>query len=120
MARYEVTIPGWRPAFTNELMGRHFGTIAGRKNRDVRQLAVARLVSGAPVATGRRRVSLAISGRYSTFPDPDAPEKSFFDALKRSGWIVDDGAEWLDFDWPPRFVRGPKQTTIIVEDAADG
>lgn len=115
MALYRIEIPSWRPALANELVGYHHRTIAGRKRRDFEQVHRACLAFGVPKAEGKRRVEIVIAGRYSTFPDPDAPLKSTLDALKRAGAIVDDSAELCTWE-VPRFERGPKGTVIILED----
>lgn len=113
---YRLEIPGWRPALANELMGDH-RRAARLKRADVAQVLAACLAFGVPPATGKRRVGFTISGRYSTFPDPDAPLKSGLDALKRAGAIVDDSAEWCEWSIPT-FARGPKGTVITLEDVA--
>jgi hypothetical protein len=76
----------------------------------------AALAFGVPGAVGRRRLRLTIRGRFGAFPDDTAPLKSLWDALKRSGLILDDSREWLEFVWPPTYERGGKETVIELED----
>lgn len=112
---WTLDIPGWRPTLANELMTAHHMKAAGMKRKDADQIMTAMLVYGVPKAEGPRRVAIHIRGRYSRFPDPDAPLKSFLDALKTAGAIVDDdGARCV---WSvPTFERGPKSTLITLED----
>jgi hypothetical protein len=114
--KWVMEIPGWRPALDNELMRCHWRKKHGLKKRDVGQIAFAALAYGVPRATMRRRVTLTIRQAIGPFPDDTAPLKSFWDALKRNGLIVDDSREWLEFVWPPTFIRGPKGTIIELED----
>lgn len=111
---WTIEIPGWRPTLASE-MKCHPMKAARLKKRDAEQMLNARLAFGVPPATGPRRVRFVITGRYSTFPDPDAPLKSGLDALKRAMLIVDDSAEWCDWE-KPEYRRGPKGTVIVIED----
>jgi hypothetical protein len=111
---WRLEIPGWRPALANELRG-HPMKAARLKRRDADQVIRARVAYGVPKARGLRRVLFIISGRYSRFPDPDGPLKSGLDALKRAELIVDDSAEWCEWQ-VPKFERGPKGTLILLQD----
>jgi hypothetical protein len=86
-----------------------------RKKKDAERVAIAKLVYGVPAATGPRRVSVEIGGRYGRKPDPLAPFKSLLDALTRCGLLVDDDTRYCVPE-PARYVRGPKGTVIVLED----
>lgn len=111
---YRMEIPGWAPTLDNQLRG-NVMAVHLRKKADVEQVARAKLVYGVPKATGPRRVSVEISGRYGRKPDPLAPFKSLLDALTRCGLLVDDDTRYCVPE-PARYVRGPKGTVIILED----
>jgi hypothetical protein len=112
--RWEVVVHDWRPAFASELKC-HPMKAARLKKRDAGQVLAACVLGGVTRARRPRRVAFLIANRYGNFPDPDAPLKSGLDALKTAGAIVDDSAEWCDWD-KPRFERGALRTTIIIED----
>jgi len=110
-------IPGWQPVLANQLMG-HWAAAARLKRRDVQQVARAKIVHGVPDAKGKRIVRIEIArsvgGRW---PDVDAPLKSTLDALVQCRLLVDDSAKWCEWE-RPTFVRGPKATTITIEEAS--
>jgi hypothetical protein len=113
--RIVLTIDGWRPTLANELK-RHPFVAAGAKKRDADLLTLIAQSQRLPRAVGKRRLSVVIRNRFGRLPDHDAPLKSLFDALVQAQLLVDDSDEWLDFEWPPRYVRGPLQTVIRLED----
>lgn len=114
--RWTLTISGWRPTLDNQLIYKPWYKARALKRRDARVIAAAALVHGVPKATVRRRLTLTISQPTGTFPDDTAPLKSLWDALVKAGLLVDDSREWLEMVWPPTFVRGPRSTTIVLED----
>lgn len=114
-ATYRIVIMGWRPAYANELMSGHWAKAGRLKAKDAHQLTVAKLVNKIPDATGKRRLSLTISRNKGRVPDADAPLKSFLDAAKRSGLIIDDSRDWCEWT-PAQFVTGPPGTVIVIED----
>lgn len=113
--RWTMEIPGWRPAFASELKCHPFKA-ARLKKRDAHMLQQACLAFGVLPAFTRRRVTLTIANAYSSFPDDDAPWKSFLDALKQAEALVDDSRQWCEVVHPPTYERGPKRTTITLED----
>ena len=114
MGRYVMDIPGWRPTLDNRLRGNVFAAHARKKN-DFLKVANAGLALRVPPATGPRRVSVTIAVPRGKFPDPLAPYKSLLDALKRNGLLVDDDGKHC-LPEPAVYVRGPKATTIVLED----
>jgi hypothetical protein len=60
-------------------------------------------------------VRATITAPFRRLPDPDAPLKSLLDGLVTAGLIVDDSARWVEWSCPV-FERGPKATTIILEE----
>lgn len=114
--RWVMVVPGWRPTLDNDLIYRPRWVASSRKRRDTEVVARAALAYGVPRAAGKRRLTLTIRGRYSTFPDDSAPLKSLWDALVKAELLVDDSREWLEFVWPPTFERGKKETVIALED----
>jgi hypothetical protein len=109
-----VTIPGWRPALLNELMGRHPHAVARRKRVDRDLVAGYCRLAELPGAAGRRRVSLVITlGPRGRECDPDAPWKSLLDALVQAGALVDDSADWCELGTVAH-ARGPSLATAIT------
>lgn len=115
MMIYEITIPNWRPPLTNELLTKHWSQAARMKSGAAQMIAAYLQKAKVPGATGKRKVEIHITQIKGRFPDPDAPHKSVHDALTRTGYLMDDSQEWLDFT-PARYSRGKKSTTIRIED----
>lgn len=113
--RWELEIPGWTPTLDNALKRMPIQAHRLKKN-DARTLAKAAIVFGVPAAFTRRRVTLELRNRYSTFPDDPAPLKSCLDACKTAGLIVNDSRKWCELVYPPTFLRGEKRTRIVLED----
>lgn len=114
---YTVTIPYWKPASVNRLINAHWTTGSRAKLEAVQMIATYLYKSGVPKATGRRKVDISItqSGRGRTL-DPDNLCKVVFDALKSTGYIIDDSSKWLDYT-PPVITRGKvTETTITLTD----
>jgi hypothetical protein len=116
--RYELHIPGWRPALDNELFRLHWSRRLSRKRHDAQVLATAALALGVPRATGPRRLGVTIYGRYhrGAVPDDPAPYKSLLDGLVHAGLLVDDSAEYLELVWPPHYLPGPRATHLTLEE----
>jgi Holliday junction resolvase RusA-like endonuclease len=112
---WTLEIPGWRPVLASELKC-HPLRAARLKKRDVRAVMDASVILGIPPAFTRRRVTLAITNHFTTYPDDDAPWKSTLDALKVAGMLVDDSREWCEVVYPPVYMRGEKGTVITLED----
>lgn len=119
--RWIIRLPGYRPKFDNQLIGRHPMMIHRLKRRDALMMDKARLAFAVPQASiYRRRVTLTIVDRFRRLPDDAAPLKSFCDALTNAGLIVDDSRQWLEMVFPPTFIRGAaRETTIVIEDLVD-
>ena len=120
MARYEITIEDWQPATVNELMASVKQRIRlKRRDRAFINLYV-KVRGGVPAATGKRRVGLRLTmQKGQRRPDVDANHKSFLDALKYCGLIVDDGPLWLEItpvEFDPVRLDGHFLTTITLED----
>ncbi len=92
MSVFEVFIPLWHPATFNEMKRTgHWAGAQRLKNRDFAMVNAYRLRYGLPKATGKRRIYLHIVRKpRQQAADIDAHSKSFLDALKRSGLILDD------------------------------
>lgn len=118
MATYILTIPGWHPSKVNEYRNRHWSVGARMRKRAEIHLATAALVGSVPRATTPRRVKLVLSGwaRGGPFPDRDAHEKHFLDAMCACGLLVDDSPRWLVGRVEVEYQRGRKETTVILED----
>jgi len=112
---FSVTIPDWRPARINSLVGVHWAVAAKRKKLDRNLLSV--YFQGKPKATTKRRVRLHIilTGRQKE-ADPDAQYKSLLDGLVKCGMLVDDSNQWCEITTPTydRALQG--STTIMLED----
>jgi hypothetical protein len=113
---YRIEIPGWVPTPLNQLMG-HWRGRWGRKKQDKAMVLVHAWKAGIPLATGRRRVSLAI-----TLPpgqrrwDPDCFWKSCNDALVAARLLVDDSPKWCELGTVSYERTGTLSTVIILED----
>lgn len=117
--KYTVTIPNWTPPSVNRLLNVHWATGSRIKAGASQMIAAYCTYAKVPLADGKRRVSMHItkSGR-GRLPDSDNLAKITFDALKTTGYIVDDSQKWLEYE-PPVIVRGDKtQTVITLEDMA--
>jgi hypothetical protein len=114
--RHFLRLPGWTPAPLNSLIGCHWGTRSRRKRADREVVALEALAQGIPRATGRRRVSLVVTGwPTGRLPDADGLLKSTLDALVHAGLLVDDAPAWCELG-AVEVCRGPRGTTIVLED----
>ncbi len=116
--RYTLTIANWNPPTLNATLGRHWRKAHKAKVDTANLLAAEALNQGVPKATGKRRVSLRVSGwaRGGRLPDGDSMDKCFLDAAVRSGLLTDDDAKGLDGRMTVVIERGPKFTEITLED----
>jgi hypothetical protein len=91
---------------------------AKKRDREViRELLVGRI----PPATGRRKVSLLVTKKSRRgIRDGQNMLKSFLDAMKMTGLLVDDDEDRLDYTKPRievnREMERPIQSTITIED----
>lgn len=115
--KHRIEIPNWLPASVNGLMrmDRH------KRNRvlssDAQMVAGYALQADLPHAAGKRRVTLTFAapgGRGAKTGDADNRQKSCLDALVKCGALVDDSPAWVEV--VVCCVRGPKSTTIELED----
>lgn len=111
-----MTINGFTPTRDNQLIYVHWATARRLKRHDADVIARAAVALAIPRATGRRRVTLMVRSRFRRLPDDTAYLKSFLDALVKAGLLVDDSREWMELTFPPTYLKGPKQTTITLED----
>lgn len=113
--RFQLVIPGWRPARTNELLSNRFK--AGRlKKRDRTRIAYYARSQGIPKAKGKRRITLRITleGRQRKV-DQDGYWKSTLDACVKAGLLIDDQEQWVEL-MPLEYDSGESKTIIILED----
>jgi hypothetical protein len=95
------------PVNLNDTVGRHW-SVKDKKLKSVTDvLAVQAAVSGVPKVTAAapevRRVSAAFTGwpdPRRRLPDPDNLMKYFLDAMVAAGLLVDDAADWCQWDRP--------------------
>ena len=113
--KWTLVIPGFTPTRDNQLIYVHWATARRLKRHDANVIARAAVAYGVPKATGRRRVTLTVQSRFRRLPDDTAYLKSALDGLVHAGLLVDDSREWMDLTWPPEYLKGPKQTTIELE-----
>ena len=117
--RWEVVIPGWRPATANQLLGCHWGKAARMKAHDRQLIAVYTVLAGVPKASGKRRLSLRI-----TLPkgqrrwDIDALQKSCLDGAVHAGLLIDDNPKWAAWGGV-EYIRGEGLSTVIVVEDVD-
>ena len=119
--RWEVRIANWRPASDN-VRAKGVKAWYAAKTRDKKVVREFLGVFGCncPAATGRRRVALRVEKRRKPLPDPTNLLKSWLDAMKTEGFIVDDSTEWCKPEVPEVVVvpglAYPVVSTITVED----
>jgi len=110
--RWTFCVPDWMPTPLNKLLGSHWGTASKRKKGD-REL-VEFYGRGIPAATRKRRVSLLIVlPPKKRACDPDAMNKSLWDALVASGLLKNDSHLWVE-QGPIEFARGKSLTTFVT------
>ena len=118
MPTHTLTLDNWHPTLWNAVRGRHWSQELRAKKRDARVYEMLARVQGVPPPTGKRRVTLRLTGweRGGVFPDRDAPLKVALDALKRAGLLLDDGPRGLEGMPMVEYERGPRRTVITLED----
>lgn len=112
MSTHVLTIDDWRPVGLNLLLRSHWGKRARLKRLDRETVAVYALNARVPRATGRRRVSVAVT-TAATPPDADNLLKSLLDALTACGLIVDDSPEWCELG-AVAVARGKADRTVVT------
>ena len=114
---HRIFIPNWRPVLDNVLTrGNRFG-VNKLKQADRKMIAAYAAADGTPKATGKRLVTLEITltGRQQE-ADPMAYCKSLLDGLVKCGLLIDDTAEFCEWEPPTyqRAERGEEASTTIV------
>jgi hypothetical protein len=117
--RWVAVLSDYRPCSDN-LRARGVRAWCAAKKRDrevIRELLVGRI----PPATGRRKVSLVVTKKSRRgIRDGQNMLKSFLDAMKMTGLLVDDDEDRLDYTKPrievDREMERPIQSTITIED----
>lgn len=117
-ARYEITIPDWRPTLLNTLTKRgNYYTAARLKSSDAMTIWVHGFEARVPEAKTRRRVGLnIILGPRVRKADPDAYWKSLLDGMVVARLLIDDTDDWVVTTKPIQSRGERTQTTIIIED----
>lgn len=118
--RWQIVLDGFTPPSVNRLLTSHWAIGHRLKNAVKDRIACGRMMCGPiPDATGRRRVSVAVTvaGRGGMV-DPDNTLKSLLDALVANRLIVDDSARWIEIG-SVTVERGVvKRTVVTLEDVA--
>ncbi len=114
MATYRFSVPDWRPPSLNVLLSRHWGGRSRLKREAAELVGGYWLQAGHPKATGKRRVSIELTGtgRDKTLDDDNA-KKILLDALKLCGAIVDDSPAYCETP-PVTQVRGARRGTVVT------
>lgn len=119
-ARFEVTMPNFRPQSLSTLMHIHFRKAAKLKDREKAVISQALAKAGVTGAIGRRRLHMIIQlGPRQRMFDDDNPWKGLKDALKTCGAIFADTRFGVQHSMEPEYspIRGEvPSTTIILED----
>lgn len=109
-----LSIPGWLPATTNQLLTRHWSNAGKLKRKDREIVATAAFVHGARKAEGKRRVRvLIVLPKGQRACDPDAPAKSLLDSLVACGLLRNDSHAWVEL-CPVEFARGERLVTFVT------
>lgn len=114
MAVYTLEIPGWHPTPLNKLLNSHWAKAGRMKEADREMVGKACLVYGVQPAICKRRVRLLlVLGKGARACDPDAYQKSLFDALVHAKALRNDNRQWCELT-TPRFARGDVAGTFIT------
>jgi hypothetical protein len=110
---WRITIPHWHPYRLNQTRGRHWSVEHRLKERDRALIALYAQTAGVAVATGPRRVHLALTlGKGQRGGDPDAYWKGLLDSLVRLYLLIDDSPKYVVL-YPVEFARGKEAETTI-------
>lgn len=105
-------VPDWMPTPLNKLLGTHWGTASKMKKGD-REL-VAFYGRGIPVATTKRRISLlVVLPPKKRACDPDAMNKSLWDAMVSCQLLRNDSHLWVE-QGTIEFARGKTLATFVT------
>ena len=117
--KHFITIPNWRPARDNQLVGANRYAAGQLKRSDAKMVGSYANFANIPKAEGRRRVQLQITLKGAQKQtDPMAYAKSCLDALVKCGLLVDDTDRYVEWV-PPSYNRiGEARTVIVLEDIA--
>lgn len=118
MSVWTITIPDWHPPAANDWVGHHWSKKHKLRKEATEFFGTYAVLASVPKATGPRRVRLELTGweRGGNVRDEDAFDKLLLDALVNAGLLVDDNAQGLVDRVEVKFTRGPKSTTLILED----
>lgn len=112
MAEYYIKIPNFHPTRLNALLAMNYHAANNRKIGDMQMIAAYAMQAKIPKAKGKRKVEITIEITKGREPDPDAYFKVVHDALKQTGYIIDDSSKYIDFV-PTKFVRTKHKATVI-------
>ncbi len=111
---FTIRIPSWSPVPLNQLLSKHWGKRGKIKNADAAIIGTYFLLSGTPVATGKRRVSIhVVWAAGKRMPDPDSLLKSTNDGLVKCGALKNDSAAWSEIG-EVSFSRGNSLCTYLT------
>ncbi len=112
---YTLTLNNWHPVRINAWIGEHWRVRHRLASDQAAVIEYEAFNAEIPPATGRRRVSLELHGwPRGRFPDRDAYDKLFLDALVKAGLLTDDSLEGLAGRMEVTFVRSNERRTIIT------
>jgi hypothetical protein len=115
--RWVLMITEWHPVLLNKLIKAQWAKQAKFKEHDYEVVLAEALIQGVgkvdPLSPRKRRVCIRIGGKR--LGDPDNYLKSLLDALVRAELLVDDRAEWCEWE-RPILEFGKVFTEITIED----
>lgn len=110
---FKLVILNWRPSTLNRLMRGHIRTRIRLAQIDRNMVMGYALRDRIPVATGPRRVDLAITySRRQKEADADAYWKSCLDSLVSARLLIDDHRKWVKMGEVEQ-ERGKQTRTVI-------
>ena len=122
LARWEFAVPGFIPVNLNDTTGKHWSVKDRARKSAADVIAIAARLAGVPHVSWTqpqvRRVRMAFSGWPGgrTMPDPDNLLKYQLDALTTAFLIVDDNAEWCEWEKPILSRSDKPECLIVLED----